>query len=83
MGLRVNESFKVPACFFPLKNVQATCHYIKEDERLATDTKANKLKEQKQKQKYQNQTKNNKNENIRRQIKHTLTQTPSRTLNAN
>ena len=30
MGLRVNESFKVPACFFS-KNMQATRHYVKED----------------------------------------------------
>jgi len=50
---------------------------------LATDTKANKLKQQKQKQKYQSQTKSNENENIRRQTKHMLIQTLTRTLNAN
>jgi hypothetical protein len=79
MSLRVNESFKVPAFFF----WRTTCHYIQEDKKgLATDTKANKLKQQKQKQKYQSQTKSNKNENTRHQTKHTLIQTLTRTLNA-
>jgi hypothetical protein len=65
--------------FFP----RTTFHYIQEDKRLATDTKANKLKEQKHRQKYQSQTKSNENENIRRQTKHMLIQTLTRTLNAN
>ena len=47
MGLRVNESFKVPAFFF-FEELHAII--FRRIKGLATDTKANKLKQQKQKQ---------------------------------